>query len=93
MGKGLLGDRGERISIGKGGKRSYGKKGEDLRGDKALGGKRGERISTGKGGNIFGRKTEKISGGKGLRGDLNRERGAKILEGKGGKGTIPKGRK
>ena len=34
---------------------------------------------------------------KGLRGkggmDLSRERGAKIFEGKGGKGTIPKGRK
>ena len=38
-------------------------------------------------------KGEDLRGQKGLRGDLNRERGAKILEGKGGKGTIPKGRK
>ena len=74
-------------------------KGEDLRQEKALGGKGGKGFQQGEGGeNILGRKREKISegeralGGKGGM-DLNRERGAKILEGKGGKGTIPNKRK
>ena len=41
-----MGERGERISTGKGGERSQGGKGKDLRKEKALGGK--------------GRKREKI---------------------------------
>ena len=74
-------------------------KGEDLRGEKALGGGKGgkdlnrERVE-----NILGRKRENKSEGETALGgkggvDLNRERGAKILEGKGGEGKIPKGRK
>ena len=66
---------------------------ENLRGEKALEGKDGEGSQQGKGGK---HRKERERGGKGLWGDLNgsnRERGAKIIERKGGKGTIPEGRK
>ena len=72
-------------------------KGEDLRGEKALGGKGGKESQQGEGGKHLREEKGKNSegeralGGKGGM-DLNRER-AKILEGKGGKGTILKGRK
>ena len=73
-------------------------KGEDLRVEKALGGKGGKGSQQRKGGKHLREEKgedlrgEKALGGKGGK-DLNRERGAKISEGKGGKGTIPKGRK
>ena len=59
MGKGLRGDRGERISIGKGGKRSLGGKGRS-QGEKALEGKGGKDLNRERGENILGRKRGKI---------------------------------
>ena len=70
-------------------------KGEDLRGEKALGGKGGKGSQQGEGENILARKREKIRGRKGLRAERGKgsqqRKGGKNLRGEGGKGTIPKG--
>ena len=67
-------------------------KGEDLRGEKALGGKGGKGSQQGKGGtHLREEKGEDLRGGKGLRGDLNRERGGKDLRREGGQGDNSKG--
>ena len=83
---------GERISTGKGGKKDLREeKGEDLRGEK--GGNGGKDLNRERGGKILGRKREKISGGKGLRGERGKgsqqRKGGKDLRGEGdnSKGT------
>ena len=70
--KEMKGGKGERISTAKGGERSQGGKGEDLR-KKCLKGERGEKI--------FGRKREIFLGGTGPKGQW----GDRISNGKGGK--------
>ena len=71
-------------------------KGEDLRGEKALGGKGGKGSQQGEGGKHLREEKGKISegerafGGKGGM-DLNRDRGCKNLRGEGGQGDNSKG--
>ena len=55
-------------------------KGEDLRGEKALGGKGGKGSQQGDR-EDKGKKSQRVGGKGGM--DLNKERGANILEGKG----------
>ena len=82
-GKGLRGERGGRISTGKGGEDLREEKGEDLRGGKGLRGERGGKdLNREGGGGGKNLKSKKISGWeKGLRGD----RGERISIGKGEK--------